>query len=135
MTEVFEKARELGEALLKSDEYVTMKRLEDQAMRNETAARAMGMYLETRGKLEDLMRQSEPDMDELKKLSMDMEAYQEAMQNIDEVAELTRAREKFSNLVGQVNAVLRFLLTGEMSDGSDCGGNCESCSSGCRTLH
>ena len=135
MNEVFEKARELGEALLRSDEYIHMQQVEDQAMKNETAAQLMGMYLEARNKLTEVMRQEEPDMTEAGRLSLEMESYQDKMKKIDEVQELNRAREQFSGLVNQVNQVLRFILTGEMGDGEgDCTGNCSSCA-GCRTLN
>ncbi len=135
MNEVFEKARELGEALLRSDEYIHMQQVEDQAMKNETAAQLMGMYLEARNKLTEVMRQEEPDMTEAGRLSLEMESYQDKMKEIDEVQELNRAREQFSGLVNQVNQVLRFILTGEMGDGEgDCTGNCSSCA-GCRTLN
>ena len=135
MNEVFEKARELGEALLRSDEYIHMQQVEDQAMKNETAAQLMGMYLEARNKLTEVMRQEEPDMTEAGRLSLEMESYQDKMKEIDEVQELNRAREQFSGLVNQVNQVLRFILTGERGDGEgDCTGNCSSCA-GCRTLN
>ncbi len=136
MNEVFEKARELGEALLRSDEYARMQQIEDMAMKDENAAKLMGMYLETRNKLTEVMRQEEPDMTEAGKLSVEMESYQEKMNEIDAVKELTRAREQFSDLVNQVNQVLRFILTGEMGSGEgDCSGNCASCGGGCRTLN
>lgn len=138
MNEVFEKTRELGEAILRSEEYTTMKQMEDRALQNEEAAKALSMYLETRQQLEELMQDVEPDMDELKRLSLEMDAYQEKMREITEVAELTKARERFSGLVNQVNQVLRFLITGEMGDGNGnggCTGSCDSCGSQCRTLH
>ena len=91
MNEVFEKTRELGEAILRSEEYTT--------------------------------------------ISLELDAYQSKMREITEVAELTKARERFSALVNQVNQVLRFLITGEIGDNKECTGSCESCGSQCRTLH
>ena len=42
MNEVFEKTRELGEAIQRSDEYLTLKAAEAKAMKNTEAADAMG---------------------------------------------------------------------------------------------
>lgn len=135
MNEVFEKARELGEAILRSDEYITMKAIEEKAMQNEVASKAMEMYQDARRKLEEAMKQKTPNVAEMKRLSDELNAYQEKMREITEVTELTRARENFSNLVSQVNQVLKFLITGEIEDEKGCGGGCDRCSSRCRTLH
>ena len=42
MNQVFLKTRELGDAIMQSDEYKAMKAAEDQAMANADAADAMG---------------------------------------------------------------------------------------------
>ena len=42
------------------------------------------------------------------------------------------AQTEFSNLLGQVNQVLRFIITGQVDDGG-CGGNCSSCGGSCGT--
>ena len=46
MNEVFEKTRELGEAIQRSDEYLTLKAAEAKAMKHTEAADAMGKYME-----------------------------------------------------------------------------------------
>ena len=115
MDKVFEKTRELGEALLESDAYKRMKAAEEKAMRNSQAAEMMSAYLEKRGAIQELMEADE------------MDNLHEKLQLVDDIAELTQARSDFNGLIGQINQVLQFIVTGRMDDGSECSGSCESC--------
>ena len=98
MDKVFEKTRELGEALLESEAYTRMKAAEEN-----------------------------PDPAAMKRLSDEMDELNEKLQMIDDIAELTQARSEFNGLIGQINQVLQFIVTGRMDDGSECSGSCESC--------
>ena len=118
MDKVFEKTRELGEALLESEAYTRMKAAEEKAMHNAQAAEMMSAYLEKRGAIQELMEVENPDPAAMKRLSDEM---------IDDIAELTQARSEFNGLIGQINQVLQFIVTGRMDDGSECSGSCESC--------
>lgn len=138
MNEVFQKTRELGEALMKSEEYATMKACEDAAAGNELAARTMGLYLEKRGALEKLMMSDNPNPKEMSELSAEMEAIQEALQSIEDISRLTEARAAFNKLIAQVNQVLRFIITGEMeqpAEESSCTGSCATCHGCDHTVH
>ena len=53
MDQVFLKTRELGQALIESEIYKTMKAAEDKAMQNTEAAGIMGKYMELRGLTEE----------------------------------------------------------------------------------
>lgn len=129
MDNVFQKTRELGEALLASEVYQNMKAAEDKAMQNEEAARLMSELLEKRSGLQQLMQQDTPDAGALKLLSDEMDALQEQLRAMDDIVALTEARSEFTNLINQVNQVLQFIVTGKMDSG-DCAGDCSSCS-GC----
>ena len=52
---VFEKTRELGEALQQSDAYKRMKAAEEKAMLNTEAAEMMAAYLEKRSEIQEMM--------------------------------------------------------------------------------
>lgn len=129
MDAIFQKTRELGEALLESECYQRMKAAEDKAMRNEEAAKLMSTLLERRGEIQKLMQETNPDPGALKRVSDEMDAIQEKLQLIDDIVELTQARGEFTGLINQVNQVLQFIVTGHMDDGS-CAGDCSACS-GC----
>ena len=138
MNQVFLKTRELGDAIMQSEEYKAMKVAEDRAMANSEAATAMSQYMEARQNIEALLEKDNPDPEALKKLSAEMDQTQERLSLIDDVQALTEARENFSNLIEQVNQVLKFIITGQMTEpksgcGGGCSGGCGGCSS--RTLN
>ena len=130
MDAVFEKTRELGKALMESEAYLKMKEAEDRAMQNEEAARTMGAFLEKRQELQTMMQSENPDPGALKRLSDEMDDYQERLQLIDDIVALNDARNEFNALIGQINQVLQFIVTGEMDAPSGCSGSCANCA-GC----
>lgn len=135
MNEVFLKTRELGEAILKSEEYARVKEAEEKAMKNAEAAETMGKYLEVKGEMDQMMANGEKDWGKVKSLSDEMTNLQERMNLIDDIRDLNDAREGFANLINQVNSVLRFIVTGEMETGEGgCSGSCETCG-GCGNVN
>ena len=127
MDMVFEKTRELGEALKQSEAYARMQAAEQKAMQNMEAAEMMAQYLEKRGQIQEMMEVENPDPAVMQRLSNEMDEIQERLQMIDDIVELTSARGEFNALIGQINQVLQFIVTGRMDDGSECSGSCESC--------
>ncbi len=136
MSEVFIKTRELAEALMRSEEYLNMKAAEDVAIQNEEAAGIMAQYMEKQQELEAIMLKGEPDVEGMNRVSGEMEALQKKLQETPDIANLTLARNAFTNLINQVNQVLRFTITGEMGDEADecesageagCTGSCATC--------
>ena len=128
MNMVFEKTRELGEALMASDEYRAMKAAEDAAMANAEAAGLMSRYLETKSKLEEILHSGEPDPEAISELGSAMEDIQGQFQNVPDIIEMNRARDEFDNLINQVNQVLHFIITGETEENTEgCTGSCATC--------
>lgn len=124
---IFEKTRELGQTLLESEAYAKMKKAEEKAMQNVQAAELMASYLEKRGQIQEMMEVENPDPGAMKRLSEEMDAIQEKLHMVDDIVELTTARAEFNGLIGQINQVLQFIVTGRMDDGSECSGSCENC--------
>ena len=127
MDKVFEKTRELGKALLECEVYQKMKEAEDRAMQNAEAAALMGEFLEKRGALQDMMQLENPDPGAMKRLSEEMDALQERLRMMDDIAALNEARNEFNGLIGQINQVLQFIVTGKMDEPSGCTGSCDTC--------
>ena len=135
MDKIFEKTRELGQALLESEVYAKMKEAETKAMQNMEAAEMMASYLEKRQQIQAMMEEENPDPGAMKRLSDEMDEIQEKLQMIDDITNLTIARAEFNQVIGQINQVLQFVVTGRMEEegcSGDCGGctSCDSCS-GC----
>ena len=139
MNPVFEKTRELAEAIMQSEEFITMKEAEARAMKNAEAAAAMAEYLEKRHEIEELMESSHPSPEKLRNVSEEIEIAQQKMKMVPDVLAMSKARENFSELINQINHVLRFMITGEIveNDGEltngGCSGNCTNCG-GCSRL-
>lgn len=132
MDQVFLKTRELGQALVESEIYKTMKDAEDKAMKNTAAAETMARYMELRSTLQEMLSQPEPDSVKMKELSDEMDNVHEQLQNIDDIVALTKAREDFNNLIGQVNQVLQFIVTGKLDEPEGgCTGSCATCGGSC----
>ena len=109
---VFAKTRELAEALIESEAYQNMKAAEDKAMKNPEAAATMAEFMEKRGQLETLIANEDFDAGEMKRLSGEMDDLQTRLQMMDDIVRMTEARNEFSGLMGQVNQVLSFIITG-----------------------
>ena len=141
MNPVFAKTRELAEAIMQSEEFVTMKSAEERAMKNSEAAAAMAEYLEKRHEIETLLESKHPAPEKLRELSEEIDLAQQKMRMVPDVVAMSEARENFSELINQVNKVLRFMITGDTGeaeesaqDGSGgCTGSCSTCG-GCSHL-
>ena len=132
MQQVFEKTRELGQALLECEVYQHMKEAEDRAMANEEAAATMTRYLELRTQVQEMLSHENPDPEALKKLSDEMDAQQERLQLMDDIVAMNEARGEFTNLINQINQILQFIVTGTIDNGDGgCTGSCSTCS-GCK---
>ena len=126
MDPVFEKTRELGEALLHSEAYLRMQEAEDKAMANAEAAQTMATFIEKRNELQTMMQSENPDPGAMKRVSDEMDSLQQRMQMIDDIIALTEARNDFNGLIGQINQVLQFIVTGRMTE-ANCEGDCSAC--------
>ena len=132
MDNVFQKTRELGEALLASETYQRMKAAEDKAMQNAQAAGLMSDLLEKRSGIQQLMQQENPDAGALKRLSDEMDEIQEQLRMMDDIVALTEARSEFTSLINQVNQVLQFIVTGKLdAPEGGCTGSCSTCGGSC----
>ena len=131
MDAVFQKTRELGQALIESEAYQQMKAAEDKAARNQEAAKSMERYLQLRAQIQELLSRENPDSAALKRLSDEMDSEQDKLNMIDDIVAMTQARAAFSELINQVNQVLQFIVTGQVPGESEWSGSCSSCGGSC----
>ncbi len=129
MNEVFEKARALGAAIVESEEFKTMRSLEDEAMALPEVSEQMTRYLTHKQGVEAELAKETPDHAALADHSEQMKDAQEKLNAMDAVIRMSEARSVFSAMMTQVNQVLQFMVTGETQE-SGCGGHCEGCA-GC----
>lgn len=128
---IIEKARELGTLIVESPEYIRMQAAEEAAMADSVAATAVSAYLELQQEMQSMMESPNPDREALNEKTHALQNANAQIQAYDSVREMTAARQGFEGLMGQVNAVLRFVITGETEpEDSACSGSCAGCA-GC----
>ncbi|HIS95452.1 MAG TPA: YlbF family regulator [Candidatus Ventricola gallistercoris] len=127
MSTVTECAKALGEAIVASEEYKNMQITEKAAMSDPAVAEAMGRYLELKNRIDSVMSQADADPEEISRYGREMDELQQQLNAMPAVDAMTTSRQKFSELMNQVNRVLEFIITGEVAQEGGCTGNCGSC--------
>ena len=132
MRNVLEQAQKLGEAILDSEIYQRMHKAELQVTTDEAASQAIAALMEKRQRVETLLADSNMDREALAKAGEDMEAAEKRMNEVPLVKELQEARSEFTQMMENVNRLLRLIITGETGeDEHGCSGACDSCGGGC----
>ena len=134
MRDVMMKTQALAEAILESDAYRKMKDQENAVKRDPGAAAALSDMIEARGLVERILSSENMNPSELADASRAMEEAEDRMNSNEMIRTLKEYRKEFQGMMGNVNRILRLVITGETEDekgGSGCSGNCSGCS-GCR---
>ena len=129
MREVMQKAQELAEAIVESSIYQRMHAAELQVNKDEEAVRAVAEFVEKRQAVETVLAQSDMDHELLARAGEEMEEAEKRLNEVPLVKEMQEARREFTQMMENVNRILRLVVTGETDDG--CSGNCSGCSGGC----
>ena len=129
MEKVLEQARLLAEAIAESDVYQKMHQCENDAMKDAEATRAIADFVEKRQKVEGLLAEGNMDHTALAEASKAMEDAEKKVNEQPKVRAMQEARGEFTQMMNNVNQILRFIITGETEDNSGCSGSCESCGS------
>ena len=129
MREVMQKAQELAEAIVESSVYQRMHAAELQVNKDEAAGKAVAEFVEKRQAVETVLAQSDMDHEQLARVGEEMEEAEKRLNEVPLVKEMQEARKEFTQMMENVNRILRLVVTGETDDG--CSGDCSGCSGGC----
>ena len=129
MREVMQKAQELAEAIVESSVYQRMHAAELQVNKDEEAVKAVATFVEKRQAVETVLAQSDMDHEQLARVGEEMEEAEKRLNEVPLVKEMQEARKEFTQMMENVNRILRLVVTGETDDG--CSGDCSGCSGGC----
>ena len=133
MREVMTKAQELAEAILDSEVYQKMKRLEREVRKDEEAGKLLSDMIEKRQAVEETLSSSGMKPEDLARASEEMEEAEKRMNANEKIQTLKDARKDFQTMMDNVNKILRLVITGQVDDESTargCTGSCEGCN-GC----
>lgn len=133
MHNVMHKAQELAEAILESEVYQRMHAAELQANKDEEAVKAVSDFVEKRQAVENILASNNLDHDELAKAGKAMEEAEQKLNSVALIKEMQESRKEFTQMMENVNRILRLVITGETEEECDCGGECGSCSGSCST--
>ena len=131
MREVMQKAQELAEAIVESSVYQRMHAAELQVNKDEEAVKAVAAFVEKRQAVENVLAQSDMDHEQLARVGEEMEEAEKRLNEVLLVKEMQEARKEFTQMMENVNRILRLVVTGETDDG--CSGDCSGCSGGCES--
>lgn len=136
MQQVLEQAQKLGEAILNSDVYQRMHKAEMQVTVDSEASKAIAEVIEKRQQVERILTEANADKNTLAEAGEAMEAAEKHMNEVPLVKELQESRAEFSQMMENVNRLLRLIITGETGEETGgCSGSCSSCGGGCGCGH
>lgn len=123
---IYEKARELGELLKSSDEFVAMRAAEETANTDAKLLQMSGEFEQLRAQMQSLTIEDNPDYDKIGEVSRAMDDMQAKLNAEPAMKALRTTREQFNGLMSMVNRELQGVLAPE-SLVSTCGGSCATC--------
>lgn len=129
MAEIFEKARELGEAIIESKEYKELKEAELRQEQDEEALTLLKEYSDVRSRLASEIQKGDVDDSRIAEIREELEEAYEKMTTNDSITAYINAQRTFQAIIEQMNNILSFHITGKMPGG--CSGNCSSCGGDC----
>ena len=129
MAEIFEKARELGEAIIESAEYKELKAAELAQEQDENALALLKEYSDVRSRLAAEIQKGDVSEERVAQIREELETAYEKMTTNDAITAYINAQRTFQAIIDQMNSIISFHITGKMPGG--CSGSCSSCGGGC----
>ncbi len=127
MSEILTKARELGQAIVDSEEYKNLKAAEEKQDKDEEAMALLVEYNNVRKALAEEINAAEVSDERMAEIRSQLEESYEKVMSHPTISEYYEAQQKFESVVQQMNSILTYFMTGQISGG--CSGNCSGCSS------
>ena len=123
--EIFDKARELGEAIVSSNEYKALKLAEAKQEQDEEAMKLLQEYSSVRRELGEEINKGDVSEERLKEIRAAVEEAYEKVTTNDAIVEYLNAQSAFQAIIDQMNTILSYHITGQLPGG--CGGSCSTC--------
>ena len=130
MEKVLNQAELLAEAILESEEYISMRLAEQAAMRDETATQLIAAYSEKRQAIESLLADANMDHGALATAGQELQDVERQIDACEVLNKMRETNDAFNAMMKKVNSIIRYVVTGEEEQEEGCTGSCSSCS-GC----
>ena len=125
MAEIFEKARELGQAIVESEEYKALKKAEQEQEQDSEALQLLQDYSAVRTKLAEEINKGDVGEERMAQIREELESAYEKMTTNDHITAYINAQRTFQAIIDQMNSIISFHITGKIPGG--CSGSCSSC--------
>ena len=129
MNKVLLQAELLGEAILESEEYVSMRLAEQAVLDNEDAQKLIQEYSELKDAFQAELAKKPLDNDAIAKAGEAVKAVEEKLSDNALINEMREKSGEYSDLMQELNAVIGHVVNGEPE--SSCSGGCEGCGGSC----
>lgn len=127
MEKVLNQAEQLAEAILESEEYIAMRLAEQAAMKDEKATLLVAAYNEKRQAVESLLADANMDHGALAKAGEELQNVEHAIDENEVLTKMRQTNDAFSEMMKKVNAIIRYVVTGEEEHEEGCTGSCHTC--------
>ena len=85
--------------------------------------------------MENVLSQNQMDHQQLADAGKALEAAEAAMDEYPLLKQMRENRERFNDMMKQVNKLIKLVVTGEQDEDEGCTGSCESCGGACHHHH
>ena len=123
--EIFDKARELGEAIVNSNEYKTLKLAEAKQEQDEEAMKLLKEYSDVRRTLGEEINKGDVSKERMEEIRAAVEEAYEKVTTNDIIVEYLNAQSAFQAIIDQMNTIISYHITGQLPGG--CSGSCATC--------
>ena len=123
--EIFDKARELGEAIVNSNEYKTLKLAEAKQEQDEEAMKLLQEYSAIRKTLGEEVSKGDVSKERMEEIRGAVEEAYEKVTTNDIIVEYLNAQSAFQAIIDQMNTIISYHITGQLPGG--CSGSCATC--------
>ncbi len=123
--EIFDKARELGEAIVNSNEYKTLKLAEARQEQDEEAMKLLKEYSDVRRTLGEEINKGDVSKERMEEIRAAVEEAYEKVTTNDIIVEYLNAQSAFQAIIDQMNTIISYHITGQLPGG--CSGSCATC--------
>lgn len=127
MEKVLNQAELLAEAILESEEYITMRLTEQAMLKDEEATLLVSRNSEKRTAVENLLADSNMDHGALAKAGEELEEAEHMLSENKLIQKMRESNEAFTGMMKKVNSIIKFVVTGEKEEDEGCTGSCSSC--------
>ncbi len=130
MNKVLVQAELLGEAILESEEYVSMRLAEQAVLDNKEAQQLIQEYSELKDAFQEEMTKKPLDNEAITKAGEAVKATEEKLAGNELINTMREKSGAYSDLMQELNAVIGRVVNGEPEEAS-CSGGCEGCGGSC----